>query len=127
MVQMNITLPPSSEEQEEVRLTIRLNLGNGVILGPGKAELLDGIFRTGSIAAAGRAMGMSYKRAWYLVDTLNSYFGEPLVISIKGGKAGGGASLTGMGIAVLAAYRQAEARARSGSEAAIATLQGLRR
>jgi len=127
MLHLNVALRPSSDEQDEVRLTIRLNLGNDVILGPGKAELLEGISRTGSIAAAGRAMGMSYKRAWYLVDTLNSYFGEPLVISVKGGKAGGGASLTETGIAVLAAYRQAEARARSGSEAAITTLQGLRR
>ncbi len=85
---------------------LRVILGPETLLGPGKADLLQGIEETGSIAAAGRRMGMSYKRAWYLVDTLNAYFREPVVISVKGGPKGGGASLTDTGKAVLAHYRQ---------------------
>jgi molybdate transport system regulatory protein len=76
---------------------LRVFLGPDTMFGPGKAELLQSISETGSIAAAGRRMGMSYKRAWYLIDTLNAYFNEPLVVSIKGGAKGGGASLTETG------------------------------
>lgn len=88
---------------------LRLILGPDTLMGPGKADLLEGIAQTGSIAAAGRRMGMSYKRAWYLIETLNGYFGEPLVISARGGKTGGGARLTPMGELVLAIYRRMEA------------------
>ncbi|MEZ0167254.1 winged helix-turn-helix domain-containing protein [Microvirga sp. TS319] len=84
---------------------LRIYFDAQTMLGPGKADLLQGIQETGSIAAAGRRMGMSYKRAWTLVDTLNHYFRQPLVISAAGGKAGGGASLTPLGIEVLARYR----------------------
>ncbi|MCA1952578.1 MAG: LysR family transcriptional regulator [Hyphomicrobiales bacterium] len=107
------------------RLTIRIGLKADVAFGPGKADLLQGIEETGSIAAAGRRMGMSYKRAWYLIDTLNGYFREPLVVSVKGGKAGGGAHLTEAGKAVLAAYRQAERDASAATAAALATLVQL--
>ena len=79
-------------------------------MGPGKAELLQGISETGSIAAAGRRMGMSYKRAWYLLDAMNGYFQEPLVLSAKGGKSGGGARLTENGERVLAIYQRMEAK-----------------
>src|SRR5215213_7513603 len=72
-------------------LRVRVILRPGTLLGPGKADLLDAIDATGSIAAAGRRLGMSYKRAWYLVDTMNAYFRAPVVVSTKGGKAGGGA------------------------------------
>ncbi|WP_414475834.1 winged helix-turn-helix domain-containing protein [Microvirga sp. M2] len=85
---------------------LRIYFDAETMLGPGKADLLQGIQETGSIAAAGRRMGMSYKRAWTLVDTLNHYFRQPLVISSAGGKAGGGASLTPLGIEVLARYRR---------------------
>ena len=87
---------------------MRIYLAPDVFLGPGKADLLQGIAETGSIAAAGRRMHMSYKRAWYLVDTLNGYFEEPLVVSSKGGRAGGGASLTDTGRAVLECYRRVQ-------------------
>lgn len=107
------------------RLTIRAVLSAGTAIGPGKADLLEGIEQTGSIAAAGRQMGMSYKRAWYLIDTLNNCFSEPLVTSTKGGKAGGGASLTDTGKAVLAAYRNAEHAASSAAAASLATLAVL--
>ena len=93
-------------------LRLRITLKPGTLLGPGKADLLEGIRETGSIAAAGRRMGMSYKRAWYLIDTMNSYFREPVVFSNKGGKTGGGAQLTTTGRAVLDRYRRMETKAR---------------
>ena len=71
---------------------IRLFLDGSDMLGPGKAALLDGIERTGSISAAGREMGMSYKRAWSLVEEMNAAFATPLVDSSRGGPGGGGGS-----------------------------------
>src|ERR1044071_7503864 len=79
------------------RARLRIYFDAETMLGPGKADLLEGIRETGSIAAAGRRMGMSYKRAWTLVDPLNHAFREPLVVSVAGGRAGGGASLTPAG------------------------------
>lgn len=90
------------------RLRIRIVFGEGAMLGPGKAELLERIRDTGSIAAAGRAMSMSYKRAWMLVEEMNRAFRDPLVTSTRGGARGGGARLTATGDAVLAHYRKLE-------------------
>ncbi|MGI9521841.1 MAG: winged helix-turn-helix domain-containing protein, partial [Hyphomicrobiaceae bacterium] len=83
------------------------------MFGPGKAELLSLIAETGSIAAAGRRLGMSYKRAWVLVDTMNTTFAEPLVARSRGGASHGGANLTKTGMRVLALYRNIEAEARA--------------
>ena len=80
-------------------------------MGPGKADLLDAIAQTGSISAAARQMRMSYRRAWLLVHTMNECFAEPLVNAAKGGKTGGGASLTATGAEVLAKYREVSASA----------------
>lgn len=110
--------PPSpdaleaSDGQTAPRLRLRVVFGDMGMVGPGKAELLEGILRTGSIAAAGRDMGMSYKRAWHLVETMNSMFRAPLVLSTRGGAKGGGATVTETGHAVLGAYRGLEAAAR---------------
>ncbi len=104
------------------RLRLRIYLAPDVFLGPGKADLLQGIAETGSIAAAGRRMNMSYKRAWYLVDTLNSYFDEPLVVSSKGGRAGGGASLTDTGRAVLECYRRVQEKTETAIESELKNL-----
>ncbi len=87
---------------------LRVVFDTGAALGPGKADLLQGIVETGSIAAAGRKLGMSYRRAWSLVDELNHLFREPLVLAEKGGSRGGGARLTETGEAVLAHYRNME-------------------
>lgn len=95
----------------QVGLKIRVVLAPGVMMGPGKADLLEGIRATGSIAAAGRRMRMSYKRAWQLVDALNGGFAAPLVEAAKGGAGGGGARLTAQGEAVLAGYRALVERA----------------
>ncbi|HKE46828.1 MAG TPA: LysR family transcriptional regulator [Rhodanobacteraceae bacterium] len=97
----------ASEVAKVVR--VRFNLAPGIALGPGKADLLEGIRETGSIAAAGRRMRMSYKRAWQLVDELNRLFDTPLVAASKGGSGGGGASLTRAGADVLARYRRMHA------------------
>src|SRR5215813_11009182 len=87
---------------------LRLALRNGIAFGPGKADLLQGIRDTGSIAAAGRQMGMSYTRAWGLVMAMNTQFRHPLVVSEKGGVTRGGASLTKSGEEVLRSYRRME-------------------
>lgn len=94
-------------------------------MGPGKAELLELIEATGSISAAGRAMGMSYKRAWQLVDTMNAMFRAPLVVSSRGGAQGGGAVLTQDGRIVLAQYRALEEKARAAGAENIETLQSM--
>jgi molybdate transport system regulatory protein len=87
---------------------IRILLGSSIAIGPGKAALLESIGETGSIAAAGRRMGMSYRRAWVLTKTMNACFREPLIEAAKGGIGGGGARLTVMGREVLTLYRTME-------------------
>jgi molybdate transport system regulatory protein len=90
------------------RVTFRIEMGAGRRLGPGKARLLELIAETGSISRAARAMGMSYRRAWLLVEDANRLFAEPLVESSAGGAGGGGAALTRLGEKAIAAYRDAE-------------------
>ena len=90
------------------RLFLRLDLASDVRLGPGKIRLLEEIARHGSISAAGRAMKMSYRRAWLLVDDLNSYFHVPVVATRLGGAGGGKAGLTPLGRSVILAYRAME-------------------
>lgn len=80
-------------------------------MGPGKADLLEAIHRTGSISAAARDMGMSYRRAWDLVDTMNHCFVQPLVVTATGGSHGGGAHVTEFGFEVLHRYRELVAKA----------------
>jgi molybdate transport system regulatory protein len=88
---------------------LRIILGDAIAMGPGKADLLEGIRDTGSIAAAGRRMGLSYKRAWLLIETMNVCFTKPVVEAVKGGKTGGGARLTPFGAEALARYRRMQA------------------
>lgn len=95
----------------ERRPRIRILVGAATALGPGKADLLAAIADTGSISAAARTMGMSYRRAWLLVDAMNHGFVEPLVATATGGRGGGGAALTATGHDVLARYRRLEAKA----------------
>ena len=108
-------------------LRIRIVFGEREMIGPGKAELLERIDRCGSIAAAGREMGMSYKRAWQLIGTLNAMFRDPLVDSTRGGPRGGGAVLTDAGRTVLHLYRAFEADAAEAGVARLATLRALLR
>ena len=104
-------------------ISLRIDLTDEHALGPGKVRLLELIAETGSISAAGRAMGMSYRRAWLLIDELNHMFREPLVTSRLGGKAGGGASLTPLGDDVVRRYRAIEARILSASRTNLAALE----
>jgi molybdate transport system regulatory protein len=100
---------PAKPEDHAVGARLRVVVVPGVRIGAGKAALLEGIKQTGSISAAGRRIGMSYKRAWYLVDAMNAHFkGGPLVEASKGGRKGGGASLTALGEDVLKAFREME-------------------
>lgn len=92
---------------------LRVLLGEATAIGPGKADLLDAVARTGSISGAARAMGMSYRRAWLLIDTMNKCFRAPLVETNAGGKGGGGAQVTAFGHDVLARYRAMEDKARA--------------
>lgn len=87
------------------RIRVRVLSDSTVAIGPGKAELLVAIDETGSISAAARAMGMSYRRAWLLVDTMNHAFRSALIVAAKGGSEGGGATLTLTGRTVLREYR----------------------
>ncbi|WP_092864722.1 winged helix-turn-helix domain-containing protein [Albimonas pacifica] len=112
---------------EPPRYRIRIVFGPEEMIGPGKAELLERIAATGSIAAAGREMGMSYKRAWQLVETLNAMFREPLVLRSRGGARGGGAAVTEAGRAVLAEYRALEAEAERAGAPHVGRLQALMR
>lgn len=102
---------------------VRVVLAPKVALGPGKADLLRAIEDGGSIAAAGRALGMSYKRAWSLIESLNRDFADPLVDTATGGRKGGGAVLTELGREVLARYDRIEAGANATAEADLAALR----
>lgn len=93
------------------RPRIRILLGEASSLGPGKIALLEAIDRQGSISAGARDLGMSYRRAWLLVDAMNRAFREPLVGTSAGGQHGGGAALTPTGRDVLRRYRQIETKA----------------
>jgi molybdate transport system regulatory protein len=92
------------------RVQLRLLLADGKTFGPGKADLLTLIQSLGSIAAAGREMKMSYKRAWDLVEEMNASFRSPLITTERGGQARGGAQVTELGAKVLAHYRMLEER-----------------
>jgi molybdate transport system regulatory protein len=99
------------------RLSIRIDLASGDRIGPGKIALLEAIRSTGSISAAARSLGMSYRRAWLLVEEINHALLEPAVTAETGGRSGGGASLTGVGQRVIALYRAIEANARASASA----------
>ncbi|HYC48861.1 MAG TPA: LysR family transcriptional regulator [Burkholderiales bacterium] len=94
-------------------LTLRVLAADAPAIGPGKADLISLIDRTGSIAAAAREMGMSYRRAWQLVEAINDSFNSPVVIKAAGGKRGGGAAVTAFGREVVAQYREMEDKASS--------------
>jgi molybdate transport system regulatory protein len=99
------------------RLTLRIDFDRGRAVGPGKIKLMEMIDKYGSISEAGRQMGMSYRRAWLLIDNLNRCFRTPVVAGQRGGQQGGGASLTEFGHAVVHHYRAAEnAAQKAGAE-----------
>src|SRR5262245_15316341 len=93
---------------ETPKLTLRVDFGSGRALGPGKVRLLEAIDRTGSISQAGRDLGMSYRRAWLLVDDMNHCFRDAVISAQPGGAHGGGAALTPFGQKLVERYRAIE-------------------
>jgi molybdate transport system regulatory protein len=104
------------------RLTLRLDFGPGQAVGHGKIRLLEAVRDHGSISAAGRSMGMSYRRAWLLIDELNGLFEEPVIETKHGGPGGGGAELTPFGHRVVQQYRAIESKAQVAAAADLAAL-----
>lgn len=107
---------PATVDAGQGGLRLRFVFGPKQIVGPGRVDLLDLIDRTGSLAGAGRAMKMSYKRAWLLVEELNNTFDEPLVELSRGGSGHGGAVLTPLGREVVQRYRRMLARSSAAVE-----------
>jgi molybdate transport system regulatory protein len=103
-------------------LSIRIDLAPDQRIGPGKIKLLENIAALGSIAAGGRALGMSYRHAWLLIDELNSMFNQPMVVSRTGGAKGGGAALTSLGLSIVARYRAIEQAAAAAAQSHINAL-----
>ncbi len=92
-------------------VSVGIPMGERYAMGPGKADLLEAIQATGSISAAGRKLGMSYRRAWLLVDEMNACFKEPVVATRLGGPKGGGSVLTDLGLEAVKRYRALQALA----------------
>jgi molybdate transport system regulatory protein len=114
-------------ESPRLKLHIRIIAGEALLMGWGRADLLSLIAETGSIAAAGRRMKMSYKRAWALVEAMNATFRAPVVATAKGGAGGGGAHLTDLGREILTAYRAVEDAAAQAGAGALAALSAALR
>ena len=106
----------------DTRLTLRVDFGSSRSIGPGKIRLLEAVERTGSISEAGRSLGMSYRRAWLLIDDMNRCFRHGVVSARPGGSQGGGTVLTDFGAELVRAYRAIEQAA---TDAAERRLRGL--
>jgi molybdate transport system regulatory protein len=107
-----------------LKLKIQIMCGDEIAMGPGKADLLDAIAEHCSISAAGRALGMSYRRTWLLVDAMNRCWQGPLVATVPGNQKAG-AHLTPLGEAVLARYRQLQGEAEHAASAGFAAIADL--
>jgi molybdate transport system regulatory protein len=101
---------------------LRIKYGEEIAIGPGKIAILEAIAETGSISAAGRKLGMSYRRAWLLVDQMNQYFKDPVVHAATGGSQGGGTALTPTGTEVIKLYRTIEQQSQTHSASLLAAL-----
>lgn len=117
------TAPVEQPTMAELRIQVRVELGAGHKIGPGKVALLEAIGETGSITAAGRRLGMSYRRAWLLVSALNQMFDAAVVETVAGGAHGGGARLTPFGAQLVVAYRTLE---KAAGDAANTQLESFR-
>lgn len=107
------------------KLSIRIDLAPDIRIGPGKVQLLELIAETGSISAAGRALEMSYRRAWLLIDEMNRTLPTPVVQAKPGGRSGGGASLTPFGERLVVCYRRIENEAEAGALARLSEIMDL--
>jgi molybdate transport system regulatory protein len=120
---MTVSARKTAGVKSQPSLSIRIDLDSESRIGPGKVLLLENIHACGSISAAGRAMDMSYKRAWDLVDEINRIFGNAVVERQTGGKNGGGAVLTPFGLSLVARYRKIERAAASAVRKELAALR----
>lgn len=126
------SIAPGSNSVEKkkgarMRTYLRVMLDEEIAMGPGKADLLEGIRDTGSISAAGKKLGMSYRRAWLLVDSMNRCFRSPIVETAAGGAAGGGAILSVTGEELLQRYRALESAVEKITDKAFVDLKPLLR
>lgn len=110
---------------DKTSLHLRIDFGGERSIGPGKVRLLELINETGSISAAGRALAMSYRQAWLLVDEMNQMFREPVVTAQTGGGGGGGTSVTETGNDIVRLYREMERRASGAASSEIRLLARL--
>ena len=108
-----------------IGLTIRIDFGKEAAIGPGKARLLEAVDASGSIRGAARAMGMSYRRAWMLIQDMEAVMGASVIAAATGGQRGGGASLTMLGRELLKNYRLIEKRAEKAVRSQLRIMQGL--
>lgn len=116
---------PMAKPSATFYFRIRLYRDQEIVLGPGRIALLEAIDETGSISAAARHLGMSYRRAWSLVNSTNQLLKKPVVRSAEGGAQGGGSSLTPIGKEAIKLYRQAEAYAAYAAQEPLKQLQAL--
>lgn len=116
---METSRPRSKSRELKVGVRCWVECGGHVLLGRGRAELLAGIERCRSIAAAARAMGMSYRRAWLLVRSMNDAAGEPVVATASGGLRGGGAELTQRGRDVLDIFQRLDGELRQAAASSL--------
>ena len=122
-----MNLKSKSKDSLSLQLRLRIVCSKKIALGPGKVELLKLIEETGSLNKAAKRMGMSYMRAWTLVQTMNECFREPVVIAERGGRAGGGMKVTETGRRALVLYQKIEFTACSSTTASWRSLQKLLR
>ena len=118
-------MSPQKNKPCAVLVRPRLYIGDGIAIGPGKIDLLRAVAETRSIAAAARSLGVPYKRAWLLIDSLNEGFGQPVVATATGGKGGGGASLTTLGQELVVAYAALEKRLNTEAASELEALRKL--
>jgi len=115
----------SARNQQVIMVRPRIYLGESIAIGPGKIDLLRQVAEGHSISAAARAMGLTYKRAWLLIDSLNQGFGRPVVEAVSGGKGGGGARLTPLGEALIVCYMALETKLNATAQPELDALRAL--
>ena len=118
-------MTPRKKSTPTVIARPRLYIGESIAIGPGKIDLLKQVQATRSISAAARVLGMSYKHAWQLIDSLHQGFGRPVVATATGGKGGGGSALTDLGTQIIERYGAIEARINVNAKAELEALRRL--
>jgi len=104
-------------------IRIRIAVGDDIAIGQGKADLLEAIDRSGSISAAARELGLSYRKAWLMADEMNKCFRSPVILAAKGGHQGGGSQVTPLGQEALARFREIQAKASAAIDADVSAFR----